>query len=79
MALSRRHFLGTLPAAAFAETRPLKISAVEMWELRGHRRTERGIDQLRDREGCERARDLYLARYPNGTHVLSVQRRCRWP
>jgi L-alanine-DL-glutamate epimerase-like enolase superfamily enzyme len=44
--LSRRHFLATIPAAtAFAETRPLKISAVEVWELRGHHQTPRGVDQ----------------------------------
>jgi L-rhamnonate dehydratase len=44
--LSRRRFLATLPAvAAFAQTKPLKIAAVEIWELRGHRETVRGIDQ----------------------------------
>jgi L-rhamnonate dehydratase len=43
---TRRQFLATLPAlAAFAETKPLKISAVEIWELRGHRDAVRGIDQ----------------------------------
>jgi L-alanine-DL-glutamate epimerase-like enolase superfamily enzyme len=46
VALTRRHFLASLPASAvFAETRPLKISAVEIWELRGHRVTTRGVDQ----------------------------------
>jgi len=46
VALSRRHFLATIPAAAaFADARPLKISAVEIWELRGHHQTERGVDQ----------------------------------
>jgi L-alanine-DL-glutamate epimerase-like enolase superfamily enzyme len=46
VALSRRSFLASLPAAAaFAETRPLKISAVEVWELRGHHQTQRGVDQ----------------------------------
>jgi L-alanine-DL-glutamate epimerase-like enolase superfamily enzyme len=46
VALSRRSFLSTVPAAAaFAATRPLKISAVELWELRGHHQTQRGIDQ----------------------------------
>jgi len=44
--LSRRSFLAALPAAAvFAQTKPLKIAAVEIWELRGHRETVRGIDQ----------------------------------
>jgi L-alanine-DL-glutamate epimerase-like enolase superfamily enzyme len=43
--LSRRSFLLTLPAAAaFAETKPLKIEAVEVWEFRGHRQTSRGVD-----------------------------------
>jgi L-rhamnonate dehydratase len=44
--LSRRHFLAALPAIpAFAVTKPLPISAVELWELRGHRETRRGVDQ----------------------------------
>jgi len=43
---TRRQFLATLPAlAAFAQTRPLKITAVEVWELRGHRETLRGVDE----------------------------------
>jgi L-alanine-DL-glutamate epimerase-like enolase superfamily enzyme len=42
---SRRSFLLSLPAiAAFAETEPLKIEAVEVWELKGHRQTMRGVD-----------------------------------
>ena len=45
-AISRRSFLATLPAAAvFAQTKPLKITAVEIWQLHGHRDTVRGIDQ----------------------------------
>jgi L-alanine-DL-glutamate epimerase-like enolase superfamily enzyme len=44
--LSRRGFLAAIPAvAAFAETKPLKISAVEVLELRGHHQTQRGVDQ----------------------------------
>ena len=47
--ISRRHFLAALPALpalhAFAETKPLKISAVEIWEVRGHRETLPGVDQ----------------------------------
>ncbi len=44
--LTRRSFLATLPiAAALAETAPLKITAVEIWELRGHHDATRGIDQ----------------------------------
>jgi len=43
---TRRQFLATLPAlAAFAQTRPLKITAVEIWELRGHQETLRGVDE----------------------------------
>src|SRR4051794_9755074 len=43
---SRRRFLASLPAAAaFAQTQPLKITAVEVWELRGHHETVRGVDQ----------------------------------
>jgi L-rhamnonate dehydratase len=44
--ISRRRFVAALPAAAaFAQTKPLKIDAVEIWELRGHREAVRGIDQ----------------------------------
>src|ERR1700676_4948870 len=44
--LTRRAFLATLPvAAALAQTAPLKITSVEIWELRGHRDAVRGIDQ----------------------------------
>jgi L-rhamnonate dehydratase len=44
--LSRRRFLAALPAAAaFAQAKPVKISAVEIWELHGHHETVRGIDQ----------------------------------
>jgi L-rhamnonate dehydratase len=44
--LSRRRFLAALPAAAaFAQTKPAIIGAVEIWELHGHRQTVRGIDQ----------------------------------
>jgi L-alanine-DL-glutamate epimerase-like enolase superfamily enzyme len=43
--MHRRGFLLTLPSlAALAETRPLPIEAVEVWELRGHRQTVRGVD-----------------------------------
>ncbi len=44
--LSRRHFLAALPvAAALAETKPVKITAVEIWQVKGHRETLRGVDQ----------------------------------
>jgi L-rhamnonate dehydratase len=46
MKSSRRQFLAALPAcAALAQTKPLKITAVELVELRGHREAIRGIDQ----------------------------------
>ena len=46
VAHTRRQFLATLPAvAAFAQPKPLKIGAIEIWELRGHRDTIRGVDQ----------------------------------
>jgi L-alanine-DL-glutamate epimerase-like enolase superfamily enzyme len=46
MVHSRRHFLATLPAvAAFAQSKPLNIEAVEIWEFRGHRDSVRGVDQ----------------------------------
>jgi len=46
MTSSRRRFLAALPACALlAETKPLKIGAVELTELRGHRDAERGVNQ----------------------------------
>lgn len=47
--ISRRNFVLSLPvsltaATAFAETRPVKIDAVEVWEYRGHRPVVRGVD-----------------------------------
>ncbi|HXS95519.1 MAG TPA: enolase C-terminal domain-like protein [Candidatus Limnocylindrales bacterium] len=45
MKLSRRNFLATVPLAAFAQTKPLPIQAVEVWQLRGHADTVRGIDR----------------------------------
>ena len=44
--LTRRHFLATIPAvAALAETKPAKITVVEIWQIRGHRNAPRGVDQ----------------------------------
>ena len=46
MPITRRHFLAALPfTAAMADVKPLKISAVEIWELHGHRESIQGIDQ----------------------------------
>src|SRR6185369_10411201 len=46
MSPTRRHFfaaLSTLPA--FAQSKPLEITAVEIWQFHGHRDTTRGVDQ----------------------------------
>jgi len=44
--LSRRHFLTAIPACcAFAETRPAKITAIEIWQVRGHHDTQPGLHQ----------------------------------
>ena len=46
MTLPRRRFLAALPAfAAFGQTKPLEIAAVEIWHLQGHRTATRGVDQ----------------------------------
>src|SRR5260370_31489770 len=43
---TRRHFLATIPAfTAFAQSKPLEITAVEIWQLHGHRDTTHGVDQ----------------------------------
>jgi L-rhamnonate dehydratase len=44
--LSRRSFLGTLAVIpALAETPPVRITELEIWELRGNRAARRGTDQ----------------------------------
>jgi L-alanine-DL-glutamate epimerase-like enolase superfamily enzyme len=44
--LTRRNFLAALPAvAALAETKPMPIAAVEVWQLHGHRDSTRGADE----------------------------------
>ena len=45
-ARTRRQFLATLPAfAALAQSKPLKITVIEIWELHGHAESMRGVDQ----------------------------------
>lgn len=45
-ALSRRRFLAALPVcAAMAQVKPLKIAAVEIWQVRGPIESIRGVDQ----------------------------------
>jgi L-alanine-DL-glutamate epimerase-like enolase superfamily enzyme len=44
--LTRRSFLAGLPAIpALAQSSPLKITALELWDLHGRRETRRGVDQ----------------------------------
>jgi L-rhamnonate dehydratase len=44
--LARRQFLAALAAIpALAETKPAKIAAIEIWQVRGHVDTLRGVDQ----------------------------------
>jgi L-rhamnonate dehydratase len=43
--LTRRHFLALPAFAALAETKPVPIAAVEIWQLHGHRDNLRGVDQ----------------------------------
>ena len=46
MPISRRGFLAALPAVAvLADVKPAKITAVEIWNVYGHRETPRGVDQ----------------------------------
>lgn len=45
-AVSRRRFLAALPAcAAMAQVKPLRIAAVEIWQVRGPIDSVRGVDQ----------------------------------
>ncbi|MEO8596320.1 MAG: enolase C-terminal domain-like protein [Candidatus Solibacter sp.] len=46
MHIPRRRFLAALPAfAAFGQTKPLEITAVEIWRLDGHRDATTGLNQ----------------------------------
>ncbi|MDE3198206.1 MAG: mandelate racemase, partial [Acidobacteriota bacterium] len=46
MKATRRQFLATLPAlACLAETRPLRIEAIEIWQYKGHRQGQLGRQQ----------------------------------
>src|ERR1035437_7758437 len=46
MSQTRRHFLAAIPAlTAFAQTKPLEIAAVEIWQLHGHRDATLGVDR----------------------------------
>lgn len=45
-AFTRRSLLAALPGMALlAETKPLPITGIEIWNLRGHHDTTRGVDQ----------------------------------
>ncbi len=44
MPLTRRQLLAAAPLAAFAQTKPLPIAALEIWELHGHVEKVRGIN-----------------------------------
>jgi len=66
--LSRRSFLAALPmAAAFADAPELKITAVEIWELRGHRDAVRGVDQQHQVNPLDIYEDLRQKPYRDGT------------
>jgi L-alanine-DL-glutamate epimerase-like enolase superfamily enzyme len=44
--MTRRELLALVPASAlWAEAKPLPIAAVELWQVRGHHETVRGVDQ----------------------------------
>ena len=70
--LSRRSFLAALPlAAAFADAPELKITAVEIWELRGHRNAVRGVDQQHQVNPLDIYEDLRQKPYRDGTPVTA--------
>jgi L-alanine-DL-glutamate epimerase-like enolase superfamily enzyme len=72
MKSSRRQFLAALPAcAALAQTRPLKITAIELVEVRGHREAVRGIDQQYQANPLFIYDELRPAPYRDGTATKS--------
>jgi hypothetical protein len=42
-------------------------------------RTVQALERLGDRNGCMRARDAYLTRFPNGIHAATMRGRCNAP
>lgn len=64
-------------AEAFADAIAL-APAAPFREDAEARRVE-ALDALPDRGRCERVRDAYLARYPNGLHARQVVTRCKRP
>jgi hypothetical protein len=42
-------------------------------------RTVQTLERLGDRNGCMRARDAYLTRFPNGIHAATMRGRCNAP
>lgn len=76
--LSRRSFLGALSVlAALAATKPLNITGIEIWELRGHRQTTRGANQQYQANPLHVYDELRPAPYrdsPNPTQANSAVR-----
>src|SRR5258707_13855158 len=69
---TRRGFLATIPlATAFAQTPALKITAVEIWQLRGHRDAVRGVDQQHQVNPLDIYEDLRQKPYHDGTPVAA--------
>jgi L-alanine-DL-glutamate epimerase-like enolase superfamily enzyme len=70
--LTRRHFLAVLPAAAaFAETKPIPIAAVEVWQLHGHRDSLRGVDQQYQVNPLDIYEELRPAPYRDSANPVS--------
>jgi L-alanine-DL-glutamate epimerase-like enolase superfamily enzyme len=72
MRFSRREFLATLPfASALAQSAPLKISAIEIWELRGHRDATKGTDQQYQVNPLDIYEELRQKPYRDGNAVTA--------
>ncbi len=64
---TRRHFLALPLATALAQAPVLKITAVEIWELRGHRDAVRGVDQQHQVNPLDIYEDLRQKPYRDGS------------
>jgi L-alanine-DL-glutamate epimerase-like enolase superfamily enzyme len=79
--LSRRHFLLSLPAVTGlaevnplkAEVKPLKIEAVEVWQLHGHHEIARGVDAQYQVNPLYIYDDLRPAPYRDNPHPEPAQ------
>ena len=72
MRLTRRNFLAALPFTALAQSKPLPIGAVEIWQVHGHRDAVRGVDQQYQVNPLYIYDELRRAPYRDGSNPVTA-------